>query len=116
MHGKDALLFYEPLGTACYHLPGRTIIHSTLLYDTDMDHITNAITPGPDKLQAKGIQSVRQRITLLKDHVSQSLDDVKQLIRNTFCEESCQLSADDVAAIERLEQAYERDGFIYSLS
>ena len=103
-------------GTACYHLPGRTIIHSTLLYDTDMDHITNAITPGPDKLQAKGIQSVRQRITLLKDHVSQSLDDVKQLIRNTFCDESCQLSADDVAAIERLEQAYERDGFIYSLS
>ena len=103
-------------GTACYHLPGRTLIHSTLLYDTDMDHITNAMTPGPDKLQAKGIQSVRQRITLLKDHVSQSLDDVKQLIRNTFCEESCQLSADDVAAIERLEQAYERDGFIYSLS
>jgi lipoic acid synthetase/lipoate-protein ligase A len=103
-------------GTACYHLPGRTIIHSTLLYDTDMDYMTNAITPGPDKLQAKGIQSVRQRITLLKDHVSQSLDDVKQLIRNTFCEESCQLSADDVAAIERLEQAYERDGFIYSLS
>ena len=103
-------------GTACYHLPGRTIIHSTLLYDTDMDYMTNAITPGPDKLQAKGIQSVRQRITLLKDHVSQSLDDVKQLIRNTFCDESCQLSADDVAAIERLEQAYERDGFIYSLS
>lgn len=103
-------------GTACYHLPGRTIIHSTLLYDTDMDYMTNAITPGPDKLQAKGIQSVRQRITLLKDHVSQSLDDVKQLIHNTFCEESCQLSADDVAAIERLEQAYERDGFIYSLS
>ena len=103
-------------GTACYHLPKRTIIHSTLLYDTDMDHMTNAITPGPDKLQAKGIQSVRQRITLLKDHVSESLDDVKQLIRNTFCEESCQLSADDVAAIEQLEQAYERDGFIYSLS
>lgn len=103
-------------GTACYHLPGRTIVHSTLLYDTDMTNMTNAITPGPDKLQAKGIQSVRQRITLLKDHVSLSLEDVKQLIRATFCDETCQLSADDVAAIERLEQAYEREGFIYSLS
>ncbi len=103
-------------GTACYQLPGRSIIHSTLLYDTDMDHMTNAITPGPDKLQAKGIQSVRQRITLLKDHVSQSLEDVKQLIRNTFCEETYLLSFDDVTAIERLEQTYERGGFIYTLS
>ena len=81
-----------------------------------MTNMTNAITPGPDKLQAKGIQSVRQRITLLKDHVSLSLEDVKPLIRATFCDETCQLSADDVAAIERLEQAYEREGFIYSLS
>lgn len=102
-------------GTACYHLPGHSIVHSTLLYDTDMAHMTTAITPGPDKLQAKGIQSVRQRITLLKDHVSQSLEDVKHLIRTTLCDETYQLSAADVAAIELLEQAYQREGYIYSL-
>ena len=46
----------------------------------------NAITPGPEKLEKKGIQSVRQRITLLKDHTSLSLDEVKTLIRETLCQ------------------------------
>ena len=42
-------------GTACYHLSGRNIIHSTLLYDTNMENMLNAITPGVEKLEAKGI-------------------------------------------------------------
>ena len=37
-------------GTACYHLSGRNIIHSTLLYDTNMENMLNAITPGVEKL------------------------------------------------------------------
>lgn len=102
-------------GTASYHLPGRSIVHSTLLYDTDMEHMLNAITPGYEKLQAKGIQSVRQRITLLKDHVSFGLDEVKVLIRQTLCDDTLQLSADDVAAIEALEATYLREDFIHLL-
>lgn len=102
-------------GTASYHLPGRSIVHSTLLYDTDMEHMLNAITPGYEKLQAKGIQSVRQRITLLKDHVSLGLDEVKLLIRQTLCDDTLQLSADDVAAIETLEATYLREDFIHLL-
>ena len=31
-------------GNAFYHLPGRSIVHGTMLYDTDMDHMTQAIT------------------------------------------------------------------------
>ncbi len=100
-------------GTASYHLPGRCIVHGTLLYDTDMEHMLQAITPSKEKLQTKGIQSVRQRITLLKDHVSQSLDEVKTLIRNTLCEDTLVLTAADVAAIEQIEQDYERESFIY---
>ena len=61
-------------GTAFYHLPGRSIVHSTMLYDTNMNHMLNAITPSQEKLQSKGIKSVRQRITFLKDHTSLSLD------------------------------------------
>ena len=60
-------------GAAFYHLPGRSIVHSTMLYDTNMEHMLNAITPSMEKLQSKGIKSVRQRITLLKDHTSLTL-------------------------------------------
>ena len=102
-------------GTACYHLPGKSIVHSTLLYDTNMEHMLQAITPGAEKLQQKGIQSVRQRITLLKDYVTLSIDEVKTLIRQTLCDGERVLTADEVAAIERIEQGYLRDEFIHLL-
>lgn len=99
-------------GTAFYQLPGRSIVHSTMLYDTNMQHMLNAITPGPEKLEAKGIQSVRQRITLLKDHTSLSLEEVKTLVRETLCQEEQVLTATQVAEIEELEKTYLQDDFI----
>lgn len=102
-------------GTAFYQLPGRSIVHSTMLYDTNMEHMLNAITPGPEKLEAKGIQSVRQRITLLKDHTPLSLEEVKTLIRGTLCQEELVLTAHQVTEIEELEKNYLRDDFIKQL-
>jgi lipoic acid synthetase/lipoate-protein ligase A len=102
-------------GTACYHIEGRNIVHSTLLYDTNMEHMLQSITPSQEKLQSKGIQSVRQRITLLKDHVSLSLEEVKTLIRQTLCSDEMTLTASEVAEIEQLEQEYLRKEFINKL-
>ncbi len=93
-------------GTACYHLAGRSVVHSTMLYDTDMAHMLHAITPDREKLQTKGIESVRQRITLLKDHTSLSLAQLKALIRETLCTGERMLTPDDVVDIQRLEQTY----------
>ena len=100
-------------GTACYHLPGRSIVHSTMLYDTHMEHMLGAITPSAEKLRSKGIQSVRQRITLLKDYVSLTVEETMALIRTTLCDSERTLTADEVAAIEQLEETYLRDEFIY---
>ena len=83
-------------GTACRKTTKGCIVHSTMLYDTNMAHMLNAITPGPEKLEKKGIQSVRQRITLLKDHTSLSLDEVKTLIRETLCQGERELADEEV--------------------
>lgn len=100
-------------GTACYHVGGRSIVHSTMLYDTNMEHMLNAITPGPEKLEKKGIQSVRQRITLLKDYTTlEGVEALKQLIRDTLCVGKRQLSQDDVAKIEAIEASYLKEEFI----
>ncbi len=99
-------------GTAFYQLPGRSIVHSTMLYDTNMDHMLHAITPSAEKLQEKGIQSVRQRITLLKDYTSLSLEEVKALIRDTLCDDERILTPAEVAEIEQLEQTYLKEEFI----
>lgn len=93
---------HKVCGTACYHLQGRSIVHSTMLYDTNMDHMLNAITPGPEKLEKKGIESVRQRITLLKDHTSLTLEQLKTLIRETLCQGELVLSPEEVEEIEQM--------------
>ena len=99
-------------GTAFYQLPGRSIVHSTMLYDTNMDYMLHAITPSAEKLQEKGIQSVRQRITLLKDYTSLSLEEVKALIRDTLCDDELMLTPAQVAEIEKIEQTYLKEEFI----
>ena len=102
-------------GTACYHVDGRNIVHSTLLYDTNMTNMLQAITPSREKLQSKGIQSVRQRITLLKDHVSLSLEEVKTLIRETICYGELVLTEKQVIEIEHMEEEYLQKEFINKL-
>ena len=104
-------------GTACYHVAGRSIVHSTMLYDTNMDYMLNAITPGPEKLEKKGIQSVRQRITLLKDYLQEdshpkSVGELKTFIRKTLCEGEYVLTETDVAEVEQIEQTYLNEEFI----
>ena len=99
-------------GTAFYHLPGRSIVHATMLYDTNMEHMLHAITPSYEKLQQKGIESVRQRITLLKDYTTLTLEEFKTFVRQTLCTGELPLTAADVEGIEQLEQTYLREEFI----
>jgi lipoic acid synthetase/lipoate-protein ligase A len=99
-------------GTAFYHLPGRSIVHATMLYDTNMEHMLHAITPSHEKLQQKGIESVRQRITLLKDYTTLTLEEFKTFVRKTLCTGELPLTAADVEGIEQLEQTYLREEFI----
>ena len=103
-------------GTAFYHLPGRSIVHATMLYDTNMEHMLNAITPGPEKLEAKGIKSVRQRITLLRDHIPQTLEEFKTFVKATLCEGERMLTQKNVEGIEQLEQTYLREDFLKLLN
>lgn len=104
---------HKVCGTACYHVSGKSIVHSTMLYDTNMQHMTNAITPSKEKLQKKGIESVRQRITLLKDYTTlESVEALKTFIRETLCVGERMLTEQEVREIEALEQSYLREEFI----
>ena len=104
---------HKVCGTACYPVSGKSIVHSTMLYDTNMQHMTNAITPSKEKLQKKGIESVRQRITLLKDYTTlESVEALKTFIRETLCVGERMLAEQEVREIEALEQSYLREEFI----
>ena len=100
-------------GNAFYHLPGRSIVHGTMLYDTNMEHMVGSITPSSAKLVSKGVESVRQHIALLKDYTSMSLDDFKLFVRRNLCQGAIMLEGEAIAEIERIEQGYLSDSFIY---
>ena len=100
-------------GNAFYKLSGRSIVHGTMLYDTDMVHMVGSITPTSGKLLSKGVASVHQRICLLKNHITLTLDEFRQFAHDTLCDGDIMLSADDVQAIEELEQEYLSPEFIY---
>ena len=100
-------------GNAFYHIPGHSIVHGTMLYDTDMHNMVGAITPSDDKLVSKGVQSVRQHIALLKDYTDLSLDEFKAFVRRNLCDDELLLTHDEVRSIEETEREYLTDSFIY---
>jgi lipoyltransferase/lipoate-protein ligase len=100
-------------GNAFYHIPGRSIVHGTMLYDTCMEHMVGSITPSDRKLVSKGVQSVRQHIALLKDYITLTLPEFMAFVQQSLCDGEIRLMADDVRAIEVIEQEYLSDAFIY---
>ena len=99
-------------GNAFYHIPGRSIVHGTMLYDTDMQNMVGAITPSDEKLVSKGVQSVRQHIALLKDYTTLTLDEFKAFVREHLCDGEILLTEADVRGIEEIEREYLTDEFI----
>lgn len=100
-------------GNAFYHLSDRNIVHGTMLYDTAIDLMQKALRPDNAKLQAKGVKSVHSRVGFLKDYVSISLAQLRSELTKRLTSSSVALSDDDVAEIERIEQGYYEDGYLW---
>ena len=99
-------------GNAFYHLPGISIVHGTMLYDTNMENMVKAITPSTAKLDSKGVKSVKSHITTLNRYLTMSIEEFQQHAHDTLCDGEIMLSDNDVAAIERIEEGYLTPEFI----
>lgn len=100
-------------GNAFYHLPGYSIVHGTLLFDTNMQHMLHAITPPQTKLEAHGVKSVRQRITLLREHTDLTIEEFQRFAVSRLCNREYMLSDEEIAAINNIELDYLNPNFIY---
>lgn len=56
-------------GSAQYRVGGRVVHHGSLLFDTDLEQMAAATTVDRCKIQSKGIQSVRERVTNIAHHL-----------------------------------------------
>lgn len=99
-------------GNAFHQLPDRSIVHGTLLYDTDFDALEEAIRPPVEKLERHGVASVRQRVENLKafldPSVIPSVDALENAVVRYFCDGEVILSEDDIARIEDMASGYEQ--------
>lgn len=97
------------------HLPTgtRAVVHGTMLYDADLPSMMQALTPSAVKLEAKGVASVRKRVTTVREHCDISLDDFKAFARRQLCEGTMTLTPDDVKEIRAIEQGYYASDWIY---
>lgn len=95
-------------GNAFHQLPDRSIVHGTLLYDTDLDALEEAIRPPVEKLERHGVASVRQRVRNLKEYVSPvTIEALEKHLVEYFCDGEVTLTEEDVAKIEAMASEYE---------
>ena len=100
-------------GNAFYHLPGVSIVHGTMLYDTCMENMLQAITPSATKLDSKGVKSVQSHITTLNRFLSpMTIEEFQLHVMSTLCNGTIELSDSDIAAIEEIEKSYLTPEFI----
>ena len=99
-------------GNAFHQLPDRSIVHGTLLYNTDFDALEEAIRPPVEKLLRHGVASVRQRVGNLRDYLDPaiigSIHALESNLVDYFSDGTLSLSADDLCVIEEMASAYEQ--------
>ncbi|MBQ4517109.1 MAG: lipoate--protein ligase [Clostridia bacterium] len=60
-------------GNAQYMYKERILHHGTLLYSASQSQLTDVLRVSPDKIQSKGIQSVRSRVTNISSHLKEPM-------------------------------------------
>lgn len=101
-------------GNAQYMKKGKVLHHGAMLFDTDLEVLGKALKVSKDKIESKGVKSVRSRVTNIKDHLKEDItvEDFKQLLlEHMFKEnkeiEEYKLTEEDYANINKLmEERY----------
>lgn len=60
-------------GNAQYATKGRMFSHGTLMFKTDIDAVANALKVKKDKIESKGIKSVRSRVGNISDFIKEPM-------------------------------------------
>lgn len=99
-------------GNACFAGKNATIVHGTLLWKSNMDNLTQAITPSEEKLAKHAVKSVRQRVGNLFEMGVTDMAALKEHIIQSLCTSEYRLTSEDLVAIEQIEQTYLDPEFI----
>jgi len=61
-------------GNAQFSTKGKMFSHGTLLFNSEMDHVVSALKVKKDKIESKGIKSVRSRVANISEFLAEKID------------------------------------------
>lgn len=96
-------------GNAQYVREGRVMHHGTILFDSDLTVVSKALAVNPEKMAAKGVKSVRSRVTNVRPYLQEGVTLAQfkaELVLQLFQEADMEvytLSEADKAAIAKIQ-------------
>ena len=116
LSGRNDILIDETKVSGCafYQLSNRSVLHNSLLFDTQLDHLSNALTPAKEKLQSKGVASVRQRVTNVATYIQLDILAFMDYVQQEMCgTEVLELTEEDMKEVAEIEKELSSDDFVY---
>ncbi|MFG6496678.1 lipoate--protein ligase [Fictibacillus sp. UD] len=91
-------------GNAQFSTKGRMFSHGTLLFDSEIENVVSALNVRMDKIESKGIKSIRSRVTNIREHLNEdmTMEEFKQTLLAYLFEE-----LDSVPKYELTEKDWE---------
>ncbi|MDM5317728.1 lipoate--protein ligase [Fictibacillus sp. b24] len=91
-------------GNAQFSTKGRMFSHGTLLFDSEIENVVSALNVRMDKIESKGIKSIRSRVTNIREHLNEdmTMEEFKQTLLSYLFEE-----LDSVPKYELTEKDWE---------
>lgn len=112
VHGRNDILIQgrKFSGNAQYIKNGRIMHHGTLMFNSDLGVLGEALNVSGSKIESKGIKSIKSRVTNISEHLKKpmTLSDFKQHLTDCLLPGDCsriyKLTAYDITRIEKLQQ------------
>jgi lipoate---protein ligase len=76
-------------GNAQFSTKGRMFSHGTLLFDSEIENVVSALNVRMDKIESKGIKSIRSRVTNIREHLDEdmTMEEFKETLLTYLFEE-----------------------------
>jgi lipoate-protein ligase A len=73
-------------GNAQYLKEGRVMHHGTILYDSNLEILSQALNAGKEKIESKAIKSVRSRVTNIRPYMKQDMPtlEFREAVKNNI--------------------------------
>lgn len=97
-------------GNSQYIKNGRIMHHGTMMFDSDLSVVSSCLKVSRDKIESKGVKSVRSRVTNIREHLPQdiSLERFWKLLVQFMDEESPmerhEFTPEELARVEKIKK------------